>query len=65
MADIACCNNPYCAIARYCFRALADRGEYQSMVVIEDTVSTPEDCKHFWHVKDKEELKELNRYWRD
>ena len=64
MVDICKCkgneNHPQCST---CFRKLATASEYQSFgdFYKPDTF----DCEYYWHVSDDNELKELNRLWRD
>lgn len=65
MADITMCNNPNCSLKRICFRHRATPSEYQAFFIIDKVVNSEEDCNSFWSVVDDEELKELNRIWRD
>ena len=60
VADITKCYNKECPLRDTCFRFLAEDSLYQSYADFKQ-----EDCDHYWPVKDQEELKQLNKIWRD
>ena len=60
MADICKCYNKECPLKESCFRFLAEDSHYQTYAEFKH-----ENCEDYWHVKDKEELKQLNFRWRD
>lgn len=62
MADIAKCSLKECPLSKSCFRFLAEASDYQTYFIID---KVPENCSSYWPVKDEEELKRLNNYWRD
>lgn len=62
MADISMCTAFECPLAKTCFRFLATPSEYQTYFIIDHPTK---DCGEYWPVKDEEELKRLDEYWRD
>lgn len=60
VADITKCYNKECPLRDTCFRFLAEDSLYQSYADFKQ-----EDCDWYWPVKDQEELKQLNKIWRD
>lgn len=51
-----------CPLSKSCFRFLAEASEYQAYFVITEV---PKECSEYWPVKDGEELKKYNEFWRD
>ena len=64
MVDITKCNNKECPLHSSCYRFLAEDSLYQSYYVGVIPDETGE-CDVYWPVKDQEEVKQLNKYWRD
>lgn len=64
MVDICKCNNKECPLRETCFRFLAEDSLYQSYF-IGVTCDETEKCDMYWPVKDQEELKQLNRIWKE
>ena len=62
MTDICKCNRSDCPLSKSCFRFLAEDSAYQAYFIID---KVPENCKEYWPVKDEEELKKYNEYWKD
>lgn len=60
VSDITKCCNKECPLRDTCFRFLAEDSLYQSYADFKQ-----EDCDWYWPVKDQEELKQLNRIWKD
>lgn len=65
MADIAMCNNPNCKICEDCFRHKATPSEYQCYFMVNKPVENMNDCKEYWPFDNEDELRRLNKVWRD
>lgn len=64
MVDICKCkgnpDHPQCAT---CYRKLAQDSMWQSYSNFYNPSNL--DCEHYWHISGDEEIKELNRVWRE
>lgn len=62
MVDICMCiNSGACKKASTCFRAIANKDEYQTVAYFYDS---NRECEHYWPIKDIDELNRLNKEWK-
>ena len=54
MPDISMCINPNCSLSSHCYRFMATPDQWQSFLILDQTVKTEEDCEHFWRMKEDE-----------
>lgn len=65
MADITMCKNKDCKTCNSCYRFKATPSEYQSYVVITETIKKGDDCRLYWPVNNEQEFKKLEEEWQD